>query len=176
MPFGLRLRSSNQGTGTNGRGQINLHCGNPEPRMTAWGQNPNTSFGVRTSASTSCGQALACALGGLCQQRTHAPQQNPCSFDHLVSAREQRRRHGKAERLGGLEVDHQLDFDGLLHRQLGRFLALENAASIDADQTVGVRQCCCRNSSGRPPQRTRETARSQAARGEAPAQLADRCV
>jgi hypothetical protein len=28
------------------------------------------------------------------------------SFDHFVGADEQRRRHGKAERLGGLEVNH----------------------------------------------------------------------
>jgi hypothetical protein len=36
------------------------------------------------------------------------------SFDHLVGAAEQRERDRKAERLGGLEVDVQLDFGGLL--------------------------------------------------------------
>jgi hypothetical protein len=44
-------------------------------------------------------------------------------LDDLVGSREQRRRNLEAKRLGGLEVDHQLDFDGLLHRQFGRFLA-----------------------------------------------------
>jgi hypothetical protein len=34
--------------------------------------------------------------------------------------------HFEAERLGGLEVDHELEFGGLHDRQVGRFLALEN--------------------------------------------------
>jgi hypothetical protein len=33
-------------------------------------------------------------------------------FDHLVGAAEQRDRHGDAERLGGLEIDNQLDLGG----------------------------------------------------------------
>ena len=36
-------------------------------------------------------------------------------------------RDGEAERLGGLEVDDQLELGRLLHRQVGRLLALENA-------------------------------------------------
>jgi hypothetical protein len=34
------------------------------------------------------------------------------SFDHLVGSSDQRGRHCEAERLGGLEVDHQLDLVG----------------------------------------------------------------
>jgi hypothetical protein len=45
-------------------------------------------------------------------------------------------RDGKAERLGGLEVDHHLDFCDLLHREVGRLVALENAPGIDASLVV----------------------------------------
>src|SRR6266567_4772835 len=61
------------------------------------------------------------------------------SLDHLVGAAEQRRRHGDAKRLSGLEIEDQFDFRGLLHRQVGGLLALENAPSVDADLAIGVR-------------------------------------
>ena len=44
----------------------------------------------------------------------------------------------EAERLGGLEVDDQLDLGGLLDRQVGGLLALENAARIVAGPAVRV--------------------------------------
>ena len=40
-------------------------------------------------------------------------------LDHLVGAGERRQRNGQAERIGGLEIDDQIDLGGLLHRQLG---------------------------------------------------------
>jgi hypothetical protein len=47
------------------------------------------------------------SMSALGQKRTHAPQQTASLFDHLFGARDQRLRHGKAERFGGFEVDHQ---------------------------------------------------------------------
>jgi hypothetical protein len=60
----------------------------------------------------------------MCQQQTSA-----ALFDHLVSGRE-RRRHGEAERLGGLEVDYQLEFGRLLHGEIGRLRALKNLVGV----------------------------------------------
>jgi hypothetical protein len=47
---------------------------------------------------------------------------------------------GAAEqRFGGLKIDDHVDFGGLLDRQVSGLLTLENPASVDAYQTVCVR-------------------------------------
>src|SRR5882724_6242440 len=51
-------------------------------------------------------------------------------FDDLIRTSQQRRRDRQPERLGGLEVDDQLELRGLLHREIGRFRALENLVYI----------------------------------------------
>src|SRR5262249_14349210 len=64
------------------------------------------------------------------------------SFDHLVGAAEQRERKGDPERLGGDQVDDQFDLHGLLDRQIGRLVALKNAADIDSAHAFGVGYAC----------------------------------
>ena len=51
---------------------------------------------------------------------------------------EQRERDGDVERLGGLEVQEQLNFRGLLYRQLARLFAFKDARGVDASETVSV--------------------------------------
>ena len=54
----------------------------------------------------------------------------PLSFDHLVGAWRAASRHCEAERLGGLQVDHQLVLGRRLYRQVGRLLTFEDAIDI----------------------------------------------
>src|SRR5262249_683429 len=51
----------------------------------------------------------------------------------LIRTQQQRRRNGKAEGLGGLEVDDQLELPGLLHGKIGRLRPLENFVHIDSN-------------------------------------------
>jgi hypothetical protein len=60
-------------------------------------------------------------------------------FDHLVGARDQRRRHVEAERPGGLEVDNQLELGRLHDRQFRRSRPFENSASTATGETPRVR-------------------------------------
>ena len=57
----------------------------------------------------------------------------PClSLNDLVSRGQQRFRDRKAEGLGGFEIDDQLDFCDLLHGEVCRLVAFENAPGITA--------------------------------------------
>src|SRR5512138_1700301 len=62
------------------------------------------------------------------------------SFDHLVGAKQQRGGNGDVERFCRGEVDEHLVSARLLNRQVGRLLALQDAAGVDADDMEGVFQ------------------------------------
>src|SRR5215475_3458044 len=52
------------------------------------------------------------------------------SLDDLIGAQQQRWRDGEAERLGGLEIDHQLEFRRLLDGQIAGNHTLENSIYV----------------------------------------------
>src|SRR5262245_13370863 len=60
-------------------------------------------------------------------------------FDHLVGNGEHSGRERDAERLGGLEVDDELELGRLNHRQIGRLLAFENPPDIVAALSISIR-------------------------------------
>ena len=63
-------------------------------------------------------------------------------LDHLVGKRQQPIRHIQAERLRGLEIDDQLQFRGLLYRQVAGLFTLENATRVKSDLSVFLDQAC----------------------------------
>src|SRR5215469_12504855 len=71
--------------------------------------------------------------------RTGAATPRPL-FDHLVGGRQQRHWDGDAERLGGLQVDGQLELDWVLHWQVGRLVPFEDAADILTYLTIRPRE------------------------------------
>src|SRR5262249_33664090 len=51
-------------------------------------------------------------------------------LDHLIRPQQQRRRDGEAERLGGLEIDDEIEFRGLLDREVSGLGALEALVNV----------------------------------------------
>src|SRR5215471_17953211 len=53
------------------------------------------------------------------------------SLDNLVGGGQQRFRNGEAVGFGSTDVDHEVELGRLLHREVGRFSALENLRGIE---------------------------------------------
>src|SRR5215470_18803766 len=57
-------------------------------------------------------------------------------LDHLIRPREHRLRNSQAKRLGGLEVDHQLELGGLLDGQVGGLGTLEDLVHVGSGAPI----------------------------------------
>src|SRR5262245_16626859 len=60
------------------------------------------------------------------------------SFDHLVGSGDEGCRHVEAERLGGLQVEHELKLGRLLHRKVGGVGAFEDAVHVGRRASVEI--------------------------------------
>src|SRR5258705_941613 len=61
-------------------------------------------------------------------------------LDHLGGARQDRWRDGEAERLGGLEVDHQLERGRLHDWEVSGLGTFEDLPGVNADLTIDGRE------------------------------------
>jgi hypothetical protein len=85
------------------------------------------------------GRSPSCARGASGHAAAApSPAMNSRRFDHLVGAAEQREREREPERPGGLQVDDELDLRGLLHGEIGRLFALEDAAGISSGKAICI--------------------------------------
>jgi hypothetical protein len=60
------------------------------------------------------------------------------SLDHVIGAREQRRRHVEAERLGCLEIDDKFELGGKLDRQVAGRGTFEDFVDVDDSAPIGL--------------------------------------
>src|SRR5260370_16341706 len=106
-------------------------CAAPQQYSRFLGSCGHACCGVDSTQMTRCGR-----------RRSNFLALRYSLFDHVIRATKQGARKGETERFGGLDVDGQLDFRGLLDRKVSRLLTLENAASINAGEVLrffGVR-------------------------------------
>ncbi len=78
---------------------------------------------ARVCLSSEGGNMADIAALRICANKQHGGRVH-FSFDDLVGATNEQGWDSEPERLGGLQVDRKLDLRDLLHRQIGRLLAL----------------------------------------------------
>src|SRR5207247_2955576 len=83
------------------------------------------------SVRTAAGESSRTPRRAPAQRRTSTP-----LFDHLVRPEQDRLRDREAERLGGLEVDHELELCRLLDRQVAGLGAFEDFVNVGGRTAV----------------------------------------
>src|SRR5258708_19737698 len=78
-------------------------------------------------------RSVGVSLAAMCKDSEQA-----ALLYHLVGETEQPIRHGKAERLRGIEVDHHAALGWLQDRHISRRLAVQNATSVHSDLTIDI--------------------------------------
>src|SRR5262245_14534467 len=103
-----------------------------DPNLRAWPSLGTQWLGVSITAAPGP-RAAKPPLRRRARRRIRA-----ASFDHPIGNREQAGREPEIKRLGGREVDNELEFGRLQNRQVRWLSALKNSAHIDACLANGV--------------------------------------
>src|SRR5262249_16709757 len=106
------------------------------PKMSALGHKRTCAVQKAMSALPPIATSIAFSVCPLWAKSGHSSH----SFDHLVGAAKQRKRYGKAEGLGGFQIDYQLDLGAVLNWKIGRLPPFENPAGVSPEQTVRLRE------------------------------------
>jgi hypothetical protein len=94
-------------------------------------KSQSASAGARRAQhGLSAAEPFAGALDGF--SRGSIIRRSFVSLDHPIGERDELVRHGKPERLGSFEVYDDFEYGRLRDRQIGRLLALEDAADVGA--------------------------------------------
>src|SRR5262249_720718 len=132
LPRGVALKSS----------ATSPHCSKKHPLMSGWGQT--RPFGDAGSMS---GLAPGADMVAAFRHFRKVPigDLSRCSklsqlFDYLVGDLLKMQRHVNTKCLGGLNIDHQLELRGLLDRQVGGLLTLENPTGVGSIQAMRIRK------------------------------------
>ena len=89
-------------------------------------------------AFANCGRAVAHVRAAMCHNQLGADAKVAPLFEDFVGSREQCSRHFEAERFGGLDVEHGFVFRRSLHREVGWFLAFQDAVVSVASNCTGA--------------------------------------
>src|SRR5262249_42200310 len=95
---------------------------------------PDTRSGQPSPPSASQRQAVRRE----CRQQEWQGMSAAKSLDYFVGSNEDGLWNGQAQRLGGLEVDRQLELGGLLDGEIGRLGALQDLVDEHGDALLGV--------------------------------------
>src|SRR5215470_13199175 len=98
------------------------------------------------SRSRSCRSGISYPPAVLRRQAARRRAPPPCqrgtrggpSLNDLIRPRQHRRRDGQAERLGGLEVDDELELGRLLDREIGGLGTLEDLCHIGSGASIEI--------------------------------------
>src|SRR5262245_31882747 len=59
-------------------------------------------------------------------------------FDHLVGSIQQAKWHGETERLGGLQVDDEIEFSWLQNWKIGRLFTFKDSSGVIACLSIRI--------------------------------------